>query len=528
MSWRWSLAALSALLMVAAFPIAGPVPVWRTLFAWIAIAPLSLAVLLRDKSGRIPTSGQSALLGYFSGILWYAGNCYWVEPTMHLYGGISSPASIAILIGFCFYCGLYTALYAWTLRAIAREGSDRHIARAVLVSPFLWVAVELARSRILGLPWDELGGSQVSNLQLTWLAPIGGVYMLSFVLAGVSAIIVARVALPRTQSRQIGLLVSLFIFFIVIITGTVIAARTPPSRPDEFAVLLQQNLDVASSNEWNPQQFEQNTGLFTHLSIAAASSPNNPGQSASLIVWPESPAPFRSDDPRFAQLAAQLATATNAPLILGNIGISRDPSSPTGALSMYNSAAFVTPDGTISGRYDKIHLVPFGEFIPFKNLLSFAHTLTQEAGDFDRGTRRLVFSSGGHRYGVFICYESTFPDEVRQFALNGAEVLVNISNDGWYGDTSAPWQHLDQARMRAIENRRWILRDTNTGVTASIDPEGRIVTAGTRHRLLALRAPFAFRSDTTFYTRHGDWFAYLCAIISIAALAAPVLARNRS
>jgi apolipoprotein N-acyltransferase len=169
-------------------------------------------------------------------------------------------------------------------------------------------------------------------------------------------------------------------------------------------------------------------------------------------------------------------------------------------------------------RYDKIHLVPFGEYVPFKSLLGFAGGLTQEVGEFSRGFSREPLTVDGYRIGVFVCYEAVFPDEVRQFARNGGQVFVNISNDGWYGDTGAWAQHLNQARMRAVENDRWLLRDTNTGMTASIDPYGRVVASVPRKVRTALEAPYALTSGTTFYTRHGDWFAWLCAIISVAAL----------
>jgi len=162
--------------------------------------------------------------------------------------------------------------------------------------------------------------------------------------------------------------------------------------------------------------------------------------------------------------------------------------------------------------------VPFGEYLPFPKLFFFAGGLTKEVGQFEHGTARAPLDAGGTRLGIFICYESIFPDEVRQFADEGAQVLVNISNDGWYGDSGAYAQHLNQTRMRAIENDRWILSTTDTGVTASIDPSGQLVTQLPRKRRAALVAPYGLISDTTFYTRHGDWFAYLCAIISIGAL----------
>jgi apolipoprotein N-acyltransferase len=178
----------------------------------------------------------------------------------------------------------------------------------------------------------------------------------------------------------------------------------------------------------------------------------------------------------------------------------------------------ISSQGEWVARYDKIHLVPFGEYVPFKRVFGFAGGLTQQVGDFLPGTSRAPLAAGDTKLGVFICYESIFPDEIRRFAANGAQVLVNISNDGWYGDSGAYAQHLRQARMRAVENARWLLRATNTGVTAAIDPYGRIVASAPRKMRTALEANYAVSNVTTFYTRHGDWFAYVCAIISIVAL----------
>jgi apolipoprotein N-acyltransferase len=220
---------------------------------------------------------------------------------------------------------------------------------------------------------------------------------------------------------------------------------------------------------------------------------------------------------RFRQSLKQIAQQEQAPIVVGSLGV--DEPQPGEEFHYYNSAVIVAADGERVGRYDKIHLVPFGEYIPFQNLLSFAHKLTGRVSSFTRGTERKVFrltsaTGGAHKYGVFICYEAVFADEVRHFAQLGAEVLVNISDDGWYGDTSAAWQHLNMARMRAIENRRWILRDTNTGVTCVIDPYGVVRQSIPRHQTDALPAEFGFRDDVTFYTEHGDVFGWACVLVA--------------
>jgi apolipoprotein N-acyltransferase len=238
-----------------------------------------------------------------------------------------------------------------------------------------------------------------------------------------------------------------------------------------------------------------------------------------LIVWPEAPADFATSDPIFRTELSGLARSTETPVIAGSVGVDFDPAAQ-GGYREYGSAAVFNSAGSYIGRYDKIHRVPWGEYVPYKELFFFAGKLVANVGNMEAGTKHTIFHLDGHNVGIFICYESIFGDEVRQFPLNGAQVLVNISDDGWYGDSGAPWQHLDMARMRAIENHRWLLRDTNTGVTASIDPHGRGDFRTPRHVRAAFAFPFGYLSGTTFYTRHGDWFAWLCGIVTVLLCAA--------
>jgi apolipoprotein N-acyltransferase len=279
---------------------------------------------------------------------------------------------------------------------------------------------------------------------------------------------------------------------------------------------VQENIPVLDSTDWTRQYFEDTLADLTKISLQSQGTP----RSSDLIVWPESPAPFYTGDPLFRTALTHVATDAHAWVVAGSIGVQNASISPQHSTEIFNSATLVSPAGQWTLRYDKVHLVPFGEYVPFKSLLSFAGGLTKEVGDFSRGTSRQPLEAGETKLGVFICYESIFPDEVRQFAKNGAQVFVNISNDGWYGDSGAYAQHLKQARMRAVENERWLLRTTNTGVTAAIDPEGRIAQTVPRKIRTALQASYALESGTTFYTRHGDWLAYACAIISLGAILA--------
>ncbi len=234
-----------------------------------------------------------------------------------------------------------------------------------------------------------------------------------------------------------------------------------------------------------------------------------------IVVWPEAPTPFVDSDPELRNSIGELARKINAPVIVDDVSFA--PRTNSGRYDLYNSASFFLADGSYAGRYDKMHLVPFGEYTPYKPLFFFVGHLLDDLL-FIPGTNRTLLQEGGKSFGVFICYESIFGDEVRQFVQKGAQVLVNISDDGWYGDTSAPWEHLDMTRMRAIENNRWLLRSTNTGVTAAISPQGKVTQQLPRHIRSALAANFVYESDLTFYTRHGDWLAWLCVWLSFGAL----------
>src|SRR6202041_430101 len=507
----WAMAALSGVFQVLPFPIAGPTPLWRTAFCWIALLPLLWALLGNDKRGNPLTLGQGAVLGYLCGFLWYLGNCYWIYQTMYLYGGLAKPVAAAILILFSLYLGLFHALFG-TLIATFRKCFGRQV--ALLLVPFAWVAVELARARITGLPWDLLGVAQVDNPLLTRIAPFTGVYGLSFIIAAVNALWLIRIRVREHRFTRPVLTIVGVAIIVLYVVGLRFIANPAASPTTATATLVQENLEVGAANtglQFTTQQFLES---FSYLSqypsprfllgipelpgtppvylirqqAAGTDATAHPSTPADLIVWPEAPSGFFTTDPNFRQRMNDLAASSQALLIIGSIGIDPNPD-PTRdrPYFKYDSAAIFTSDGGYQARYDKIHLVPWGEYIPFKQFFFFASKLTAGAGDMDRRSIRPVFPFRGHTYGPFVCYESIFGDEVRQFVKNGAEVLVNISDDGWYGDTSAAWQHLNMVRMRAIENPRWILRSTNTGVTASINPYGHVITALPRHLRSSLR-----------------------------------------
>ena len=518
----WLLVILSSLLQVLIFPLPG-----LYVLSWVAFAPLIVALLRARPAGALEIDGsvnlraarpvQAFLLAYVSGIFWYAGTCYWIYNTMHEHGGLSAPVALLALFLFCLYLGLYHGFFGLLLSLAVGPGRDNR--RALAATPFLWVAVELARTRITGFPWDLLGTAQVDNISLSRITTWTGVYGVSFEIMLVNVAVAAAFLVPRKKRNM--LLVAAVVAGAVLQAGRLVDAPELPT--DHNALLVQENIPVDAT--WTRDAFERTLRELADLSVKAQSSGSSSSRAGSaanddLIVWPESPAPFFASDPLFRDPVSEMARETHSWVVTGAIGSMPAARSGTSvsASQVFNSAALVSPAGNWTARYDKVHLVPFGEYLPFPRLFAFAGGLTKEVGEFQAGTSRAPLDAGNQRLGVFICYESVFPDEVRQFAAQGAQVFVNLSNDGWYGDSGAYAQHLNQTRMRAIENDRWLLSATNTGVTASIDPYGRTVARLPRKERGALVAPYALTSVTTFYTRHGDWFCWLCAIISAGAL----------
>jgi apolipoprotein N-acyltransferase len=521
----WFLMLLSAGLQIVTFPLPN-----LYFFSWIALTPLLIALLrarepetlqLSEGAKLLPASPlQAFVLSYACGVLWYAGTCYWIYNTMRQFGGVSVAMALVIMVLFSLYLALYHGAFGLLVSLVAR--ADPQSSLPLLFAPFLWVAVELGRTRITGFPWDLLGISQVDNYPLARISTVTGVYGVSLEIMVVNVAFAAAFLLRR-EKRKLMLLAAVMA---AVVLQVGILFPVPPVPSDRVALLVQQNIPILEGVDWTKDYFDETLKDLTRISL-------NPDgglkQHPDLIAWPESPSPFYTSDPAFRDAMGNLARQANTWVVAGSLGQHDSRHMHEGEAKTYNSGSLFNLQGELVGRYDKVHLVPFGEYVPFRRLFFFAAGLTEQVGDFTPGTSREPLQAGDQKLGIFICYESIFPDEIRQSVAKGSQVLVNISNDGWYGDSGAYAQHLKQARMRAIENSRWLLRDTNTGVTASIDPYGRVVASVPRKVRTVLQAPYALTSVATFYTRHGDWFAYLCAIISGGALLIPpILRRNRS
>jgi apolipoprotein N-acyltransferase len=362
----------------------------------------------------------------------------------------------------------------------------------------LWVAVEATHGP-LGFAWLALGNAGIDMGIPMRLAPFTGVYGLSFGFALMSAAL--ALAVMRRPRREL-------LWLAPILLLALLPQLPPAERGRETALLLQPK--ISETEQWTAASIEAMKRRQVTLSLRGALS--EPGQPPSIIVWPEVPAPlYYFEDAVLRGYVDNLARAAKAHVLLGIVA-----HAPGGA--PLNSAVLVSPEGVPVSRYDKVNLVPFGEFVPWP--LGFANKISTELGDFAAGNRVVVSPVGAHKIGTFICYESVFPGFVRKFAAGGAEVLFNISNDGWFGKSAAREQHLSMVRMRAAENRRWILRSTNDGITATIDSAGRLRGTLPPYTEATSYTGFSYVSAQTVYTQFGDWFPLLCAMVAVLGLVA--------
>lgn len=483
---NYLLAALSAILLIVAFP--------RFDFVWLA--PIALAPLLVALTRETRPLRQFRL-GYACGVVYWFGVCYWIEFVLAFHGGIGPVAGWAVFLLFCLVKGLHMGLFAMVAGIAMRS------AWAIPGVAALWVAIEVTHGW-LGFAWLTLGNAGIDMGLPMRLAPYTGVYGLSFVFAMMS--VALALAIIRRSRWQLAWLLPLPLLILL--------PRLPDFQPGkQTAVLAQPN--ISDTVQWTPQSLEKMERRLVYLSMNAALAEKT--QRPQLLAWPEVPAPLYANDPGFLQLAADVARVTQTYFLAGVVA-HRSDGAPL------NSALLVAPSGEAVGRYDKVHLVPFGEFVPWP--FGFANKISTEIGDFQPGNKVVVLPVGDHRMGAFICYESVFPNFVRQFAAIGAELLINISNDSWFDKSAARLQHLKIVRMRAAENRRWVLRSTNDGITATIDPAGRLLGTLPNYVESASRTGYSYVKETTFYTRHGDWFPLLCAAGGIGILAGAFLTRR--
>lgn len=485
------LAVLSGGLLVLAFPRADLGPL-----AFVALVPLLVA--FRGAGWR-----GAAGLGFVAGLVFFAGSLYWVVPTVVGYGGLPWAAAGGVLLLLAGYLALYVAAFGAGLAVL----QPRRGPTALLAAAALWVALELLRTHLFtGFPWNLLGHSQYRNLPLIQIAAATGVYGVSFVVLAVNGAVADIVAFPPAWRRGVPSAGAAA----VLVAGALAYgwAAPAPSGPETMRVALVQG-NIPQGVKWEPGYQDATLGVYRALTLEEA------GRLPDLVVWPETAVPFfLRQDPRRPAVEG-LAAEIGAPLLVGAPDREGPPPS-----RYTNSAFLITPQDGIVRKYDKVHLVPFGEYVPLKGVLSFVNRLAQGTiGDFAPGTEFTVFSIPAGRFGVTISYEVYFPVQVRQYVRNGAQFLVNITNDAWYGRSAAPYQHIAMVVFRAVENRRYLVRAANTGISAVVAPDGRIIASSDLFERTAFTAAIAPRDGLTPYARYGDVFAWgAAAAIGVALL----------
>ena len=501
---REAACALSGLLLWACFPkiqIPGLV--------WVACLP-GLAALATERRLK-----RAFLLGYLCGAIFLAGSCYWFVSVMEIYGRLAPVLAWGVLALFVIIMSTFFGGFGFLMGCAARRSAGW----ALALSPVLWVAMELARTYLItGFPWNLLGYA-VGAAGVRQIASVTGVYGLAFLAVGTSALLACVLLTPR-RARTWAMLAG---WLALLWFAQWRLAPPPESAGPETAFLVQPNvpLDDPALETWTPWHDPAQLQQLVNLSRAAVdnfsktSTGPHPASATPLLIWAENPAPFYfTRDPIFRNSVENLARQAHAFVIVNTV-IPVDASDRL----ITNSAITLDPEGREVSRYDKIHLVPFGEYVPAWALPGLVDKITSEVGNFVPGTSYPVAQAAAGGIGVFICYEAIIPQLARQLAAAGAGVLVNISNDGWYGDSAAAYQHLEMARLRAIENHRYLLRATNNGVTTVIDPYGRVREKLPRYRQMVLPVHFNFETQRTFYTAHGDVFAWLCVAIAALMLA---------
>jgi len=482
------LAVFSGLLLVLIFPKFN-----LELLGWVALIPLLYAIQEEGLKNVF-------WLGWLTGVTWFLGSLYWVTVTMVRYGGLNFPLSVGVLLILAMYLALYVGFFALTSRYLQMKAK----LPLAVSAPVVWVALEYIRSFFfIGFPWNSLGYSQFLTGSVVQIAEFTGVYGVSFliVLVNTTLYTIFFSYESRPFKRR---LVGFGAFCLLLTLGYGFYTLTRPRVSDHTltAAVVQGNID--QSVKWDPRHQEEVFNTYKRLSLQAL--PQKP----ELIVWPETAIPFYFNfDLKKREELIQLVKEMGVYLVFGGMDAKRDPARKD--YLYFNSAFFLSPEGKLLDKYDKIELVPFGEYVPYQKIFFFVDKITTAVGEIEPGSAYTVMTLGGDKnFGVVICFEVIFPNLVRKFIDRGAKFMVNITNDAWFGRTAAPYQHIAMVTFRSIENRIPIVRAANTGVSGFIDPYGRIVAGTDLFVERALVQSISLGGSTTFYTRFGDLFAYTC------------------
>lgn len=467
--------------------------------AWGALAPLLVALARRPGAPTRRVFG----LGWITGAVSFAGTLYWTPDVMRTFGDIN--AALAIVLGglLVAFLSLFPALFA-VLEGRALSAFGR---RALWLAPAVWVATELLRRYVLsGFPWVLLGYSQASVTPVVQLASVTGIYGLSALVAGAS-VCLAFVAVGRGRERVAVPAMGAVVIALVAGWGQwrVQDGRLASGADTTRVALVQGN--ILQEEKWDPARAPYILETYLRLTREAAA------RGARVVWWPESSTPFYFEyEPAGNAAIRQLVRETGIYLLFGSDQYDAGPPPRS-----YNSAFLLSPDGATVGVYRKMHLVPFGEYVPLKPLLFFAAPLVEAVADFSPGDEATVLALGAHRVSTAICYEVVYPDLMAAFVAGGSQLLSTITNDAWYGRSSAPHQHFWQAAVRAVEQGRYLVRAANTGISGIVDPYGRVVARSGLFERTVVEGDVRFLESRTVYGRTGDVFAWACAALTLMA-----------
>ncbi len=486
------LALLSGVLLVLSFPSFG-----HPAFAWIALLPLLVT------TAHASFAVQAFRRGLVTGIVHFVGTIYWIPQVMEEFGGLPTAVSWAVHLLLVGYLALFPALFAVAIWVLSR----RFGAVAVLAAPAVWVTSELGRIYLFtGFPWELLGYSQAAVLWVAQLASVVGVLGVSALVASVSGALAYLVLVGRRRAGgvlagMVALIVACLLFGNLRVRSGGWADAGVPLQ----VAAVQGN--IAQDDKWNPALRDEILDKYLLLTHRAAD------EGARLIVWPEAATPFAFQVDSRAERIRSLARERGVHLLLGTTDVTWDDQP-----RYYNAVVLVDPRGATAGMYHKQHLVPFGEYVPMRNLLSFVSPLVENVGGFSAGDAPVTLMMDDQPIGAAVCYEIIYPGLVRRFVTGGSRLLTTVTNDAWYGRTAAPYQHFQQATMRAIEQGRFLVRAANTGISGVIDPYGRVIAQSALFEDDVLTAEVRLIDDLTPYARYGDLLAFACGMTTLALL----------
>jgi apolipoprotein N-acyltransferase len=484
-----------------------PTTDWH-LLAWLWLVPALCGALWRSPRGALGD-------GWLAGTVFFVVLLRWLDFTFENYSSIPWPVTWLPITALAAYCGLYLGV---VVSVIALLRPCLGAGWALATAPVLWVAGEWIRGWLMGgFPWGLLGYSQHSALPVIQIAELGGVYAVSFLLVAVNAAIAGLCVLgPRRAMPGALAAVALLVLSLGFGWRTLAREFGPGARASRSIQISVIQPVIEQEQKWDPAHQAEILGVYERLTRQAAQS------RPVAVFWPETAAPiFLRGDPVLLSRLVSLVRETGVPILVGSVDRLPGPN------GKFLNSAFLLGDQGITGKYDKIQLVPFGEYIPLAGVIGFIRQWAEFISDFAPGSTQTVFRLDGAPFGTVICYEVIFADLFRGFAGGGASFMANITNDAWFGRTSGPWQHLGTLPLRAVENRIAIARAANTGVSALIASDGRVGPTLPLFQRGFLTLSVPLRSRTTLYTRFGNWLVYLCVALSAAA-GVVALARGRT